>query len=309
MNIKLVVAVAILFVVLSIAQIIVCLVKRRHPEQNWAELSLRMRTWWVVGLIFILAIVSSKTVSLVLIGFVSFLALKEFFTIVPMRLSDNTPILCAYLCIPVQYYWVGSQWFAMFVVFVPIYLFLLLPMIMVMIGDTKGFLNSATTLHWGVMATVFAVSHIAYLNMLDYQGQHIGPQLVVYLFVLTECNDIAQYLWGKLFGTRKILTRITQNKTLEGFVGGVISTIILAAVLAPVLTPLTFWPSVCIGILIGIFGLVGDLVLSAIKLDVGIKDAVRLLPGHGGILARLNSLIYTAPILFHFIHYLYYQNA
>ena len=307
MNIKLVTAIGILFTVLSIAQITVWIVKKRHPEHNWSGLRLRMQTWWVVALIFMLAIISSKMVSLLLIGFVSFLALKEFFTIIPMRLSDNTPILCAYLCIPIQYYWVGTQWFTMFVVFVPIYLFLLLPMVMVLIGDTKGFLRSATTLHWGVMATVFAISHIAYLNMLDYQGQHIGPQLVVYLFVLTECNDVAQYLWGKLFGTRPVLTKIANNKTLEGLIGGVVTTVILAVALAPILTPLTFLPSVCIGVLIGIFGLVGDMVVTAIKQDVGIKDSVRLLPGHGGILARLNSLIYTAPILFHFIHYLYYQ--
>ena len=307
MNSKLITAIVLFFVLLVIAQIIVQVIKKRNPDRNWANLNLRMRTWWIVAVVFMLAIMSSKTVSLILIGFVSFLALKEFFTMVPTRLSDNIPILCTYLCIPIQYYWVGSQWFTMFVVFVPVYLFLFLPMIMVLVGDTKGFLRSAATLHWGVMATVFAVSHIGYLNMLDYQGQHIGPQLVVYLFVLTECNDIAKYLWGKFFGQHTLLPRIGNSISVEGVMGGLGVTVILSMVLAPILTPLSLVDSLCVGVLIGIFGLIGELVVAAISHDMGIKDSISLLPGHGGILARLNTLIYTAPVLFHFIHYFYYQ--
>lgn len=308
MNIKLLLAVVILFAVLLIAQTIVFIVKKRHPDHNWSELNLRMKTWWIVALIFMLVIVSSKIVSLVLLGFVSFLALKEFFTMVPLRISDNIPILCAYFTIPIQYYWVGSQWFTMFVVFIPIYLFLFFPTVIALTGKSKGFLRSTTTMHWGVMAAVFSISHIGYLNMLDYKGIHIGSQLVVYLFVLTECNDIGQYLWNKLFGNRPVLSRFANKKTLEGLAGGCVSTIILAAVLAPVLTPLSVFHGVCMGILISIFGLVGDIVVTAITEDIGIKNStVRLLPGHGGVLERINALIYTAPIMFHFVYYFYYN--
>ncbi len=307
MNSKLITAVVLFFVILVIAQVIVTVIKRRNPERNWSNLNLRMRSWWIVAVVFMLAISSSKLISLILIGFVSFLALKEFFTMVPTRLSDNVPILCTYLCIPIQYYWVGSQWFTMLIVFVPVYLFLFIPMIMVLVGDTKGFLGAAATFHWGVMATVFAVSHIAYLNMLDYHGIHIGPQLVVYLFALTECNDIAKYLWGKFFGQHIILTRISNKITVEGVIGGIVVTVILSMMLAPVLTPLSLLESLCVGVLIGIFGLIGELVVATISQDVGVKDSISLLPGHGGILARLNTLIYTAPVLFHFIHYFYYQ--
>lgn len=308
MNIKLLLAVVILFAVLITAQTIVYFVKKRHPDDNWGELNLRMRTWWIVALIFMLIVVSSKAVSLVLLGFVSFLALKEFFTMVPMRLSDNIPILCAYFAIPIQYYWIGGQWFTMFIVFIPIYLFLFFPTVVALSGEGKGFLRSTTTMHWGVMAAVFSISHIGYLNMLDYKGIHIGSQLVVYLFVLTECNDIGQYLWNKLFGTRKVLTRFTDQKTLEGLAGGCVSTIILAVLLGPILTPFTVLHSVCMGVLIGVFGLVGDIVGRAITEDIGIKNSkVRLLPGHGGVLERINSLIYTAPIMFHFVYYFYYD--
>ena len=123
---------------------------------------------------------------------------------------------------------------------------------------------------------------------------------------VTEFNDIAQYLWGKSIGRIKVMPKVSPNKTLAGLVGGVVTTTLMAAVLGPVMTPLNLPLSLLAGFIIGLSGFCGDVVMSAIKRDIGVKDSGTLLPGHGGILDRLDSLIFTAPVFFHFIRYFCY---
>jgi phosphatidate cytidylyltransferase len=198
----------------------------------------------------------------------------------------------------------------MFIIFIPVYVFLLLPARMVTIGETQGYLRAAGTLQWGLMTTVFSISHMAYLlNMPARQSAHgpvTGEMLVFYLLVLTQVNDIAQYLWGKMLGKHKIIPKVSPNKTCEGLLGGIFTTTLLAWLLAPWFTPMSPLHAVLAGVLISLFGFVGDVVISAVKRDIGIKDSGNLLPGHGGVLDRLDSLTYTAPLFFHYIYYLYY---
>jgi phosphatidate cytidylyltransferase len=179
---------------------------------------------------------------------------------------------------------------------------------MILIGETQGFLRAVGTLHWGLMITVFSLSHMAYMLVLPEATNPAGGRmgLLIFLVVLTELNDVAQYLWGKSFGRRKISPKVSPNKTVAGFIGGVATTVLLAVLFAPYLTPLSFAASLAAGALIGIGGFVGDVTISALKRDIGVKDSGSLLPGHGGILDRLDSLTYTAPLFFHFVHYLYY---
>ena len=196
----------------------------------------------------------------------------------------------------------------MFIIFIPVYLFLLLPVAMVLTGETQGYLRAAGTLHWGLMSMVFSLSHLAYLLVLP-QGEYAhvsGPGLALFLLVLTELNDVAQYCWGKLLGRHKISPTVSPNKTVEGFVGGVLTTVLLAALLAPWLTPFDRMDALLAGALIAVAGFFGDLSLSALKRDLGIKDSGNLLPGHGGILDRVDSLTYTAPLFFHFTRYFYF---
>jgi phosphatidate cytidylyltransferase len=186
--------------------------------------------------------------------------------------------------------------------------FLFLPMRMILIGETQGFLQAIGTLHWGLMVTVFSLSHMAYLLVLPAQTNPAGGAmgLLIYLVFLTEINDVAQYIWGKSFGRRKIVPKVSPNKTVAGFLGGVVTTSVLAVVLAPWLTPLTTLESIGAGFLVGIAGFVGDVTLSALKRDLGVKDSGSLLPGHGGLLDRLDSLTYTAPLFFHYAYFLHY---
>ena len=284
------------------------LLSRFNVKQDFTELRQRIKTWWIIAGLFILALILSKNLTLIFFGFVSFLALKEYLSLIPNRRSDRRVLFWAYLAIPIQYYWIGIDWYGMFIIFIPVYVFLFLPFRMFLSGETEGFLRSAGTLHWGLMITVFCLSHAAYLISLSPTGNSNGggAALLLYLIFLTEMNDISQYVWGKLCGKTKVTPKISPNKTLEGLIGGVLTTILLAIALAKLLTPFNFIHSIAAGLIIGLSGFIGDVVISALKRDLGVKDASSMLPGHGGIMDRVDSLIYTAPLFFHFTAYFYY---
>ena len=294
--------------ILIVASTIVAVLKRVHPDKNYVELTRRIQSWWVMIGIFSGAILLSQTASILFFAFVSFLALKEYLSLIPTRRADRRVLFWAYAAIPFQYFWVHEHWYGMFIIFIPVYLFLLLPMRMVTIGETKDFLRAAGTLHWGLMTMVFSLSHAAFFLVLDEEKNPVGggAGLVLYLIFLTQFNDVAQYVWGKLTGRHKIIPKVSPNKTWEGFLGGLATTTTLAMVLAPHLTPLTFAESLGAGLLIAMGGFIGDVTISALKRDIGVKDSGSLLPGHGGILDRIDSLTYTAPLLFHFVYYLHY---
>ncbi len=297
-----------LYGLLATASVAVFLLRRRSPDRDFRELAQRVNSWWIMVSVFSAAMVLSRSISLVFFAFVSFLALKEYLSMIPTRRADRRVLFWAYLAIPVQYFWVGVEWYGMFIVFIPVYLFLFLPMRMVIIGETRDFLRAAGTLHWGLMTLVFSISHLAFLLVLPAGANPVagGAGLVLYLVFLTQFNDVAQYLWGKALGRHRVIPRVSPNKTWEGFLGGLATTTVLALVLAPLLTPLDWPRALMAGLLIGLGGFIGDVTISALKRDIGVKDAGNLLPGHGGILDRIDSLTYTAPLFFHFVHYLYY---
>ncbi len=297
-----------IFGLLALASLLVFLLRSRLPEDARSELVSRIQSWWLMAGIFTLAMVLTRSISLAFFAFVSFMALKEYFSLVPMRRVDRRLLFWAYLVIPIQYLLIGMEWYGMFIILIPVYAFLFLPMRMVLAGETQHFLRAAGTLHWGLMAMVFSISHVAYLLVLppELNPGAGGAGLVLFLVFLTQFNDVAQYCWGKLLGRHKALPSVSPGKTTEGLLGGLATTMLLAWLLAPWLTPLTTGQSVVAGLLIGMAGFIGDVTISALKRDLGVKDSGSLLPGHGGILDRIDSLIYTAPLFFHFIYYLHY---
>lgn len=294
--------------VLVVATLAILVLRGRIPASVHRELRLRIQSWWVMLVIFAIGIAVSREVSLVFFGLVSFLALKEYFSLIPTRRVDRQVIFWAYLTIPVQYLLIGYEWYGMFIILIPVYAFLLVPMRMVLAGDTANFVRAVGTLHWGLMAMVFAISHVAYLLVLPAKVNPGagGAGLVLYLVFLTQFNDVAQYLWGKTLGRHKVVPKVSPGKTVEGLVGGVITTTALAWLLGGWLTPHNQWQSLLAGLIIGAGGFIGDVTISALKRDLGVKDSGSLLPGHGGILDRVDSLIYTAPLFFHYTYYLHY---
>ncbi|WP_373976451.1 phosphatidate cytidylyltransferase [Chitinibacter sp. SCUT-21] len=293
------------FGLLLIASSTMAVLGARYPSKDWRELKARINTWWWIVLVFSLTLIGQLQLALAVFGLISFLAFKEYLTLSSTRQADHVVLFWAYLAIPLQYFWIGISWYGMFVLFIPVYMLLLLPMRMVLIGETKGFLNSASSLHWGLMICVFSLSHLAALLTLPGSPAE-GAKLVFFLVALTQANDVAQYLWGKSIGRRKASPTVSPNKTLGGLLGGIATTTLLAWLIAPHLTPLSPLYAACAGLLIGTMGFIGDIVISAVKRDLGVKDSGTLLPGHGGILDRLDSLTYTAPLFYHFIRYLYF---
>jgi len=265
-----------------------------------------MSWWWMIGA-FTFAIAVNQTVAIVFLAFISYLALKEYLSLIPTRRIDRGLLLFAYLAIPIQYYWAAIDWYAMFLVFVPVWLFLFFPALMALRGDTKGFLRAVGTLSWGLMLTVFCLSHMAMLLVSGEVHNPVagGVGLLFFLVVLTQFNDVAQYTWGKLLGRHKVTPDVSPKKTWEGLIGGVLTTVALAALLGPYLTPMDWHWSALAGAVLGVAGFLGDITLSAVKRDLGVKDTGGLIPGHGGILDRVDSLTYAAPAFFHFFRYFF----
>lgn len=297
-----------IFFILVVSSAITYFLKKKNKEKDYTELSLRIKSWWVMALVFTFVNLIHPTLALISIAFICFLSLKEYLSLIPTRRADRRVLFFAYLSIPIQFYWIYIGWYGMFIIFIPVYIFLMIPLIMVLIGETKGFLKAAGTLHWGLMLVVFGLSHLAYLLALPEDGSFAAgvTGLLLYLVILTQLNDVSQYIWGKMLGKRKVVPTVSPNKTVEGLIGGVVTTTVLSVFLAPLLTPMDLKMSVFAGLLIGFLGFIGDVNVSAIKRDLGIKDSGTTIPGHGGILDRVDSLTYTAPVFFHFMVYFYF---
>lgn len=272
------------------------------------EIKLRIKSWWVISTLTIISIIIGKHGVVPFFAFVSLLGIHEYLKIVPQRDSDSAIKWSVYLALFGQYYFVATEWYNMFVVFIPVYVFLYLPIKMVTTGDVQDYLNATSKVYWGLMINVFCISHLAYLFLLPSlktPGEY-GAGLVAFIIFLTEINDVAQFLWGKMLGKHKVIPKVSPNKTWEGLIGGVSTTVIISVLLAPLLTPMTFPMSLFVGLVVGIMGFFGDISISAIKRDVGVKDSGTTLPGHGGILDRIDSITYTAVLFFHIMKYFYY---
>lgn len=264
----------------------------------------RIWSWWVIVILFSIGICLNRTVSMIFFAFVSFTALKEYFSLIRSRRSDRGALFWAYLAIPVQYYLVGQGSTEMFLVFLPVVMLLFISVRLILAGETDGFIRSVGTIHWGLMMTVFAMSHLAALLTLPPEGHPVaGASLVLYVVVLTQFNDVAQFLWGKSLGKHKIAPHVSPGKTWGGFLGGMGTTVALSALVGPWLVGIPWHLALLGGFIMSAGGFFGDLCESAVKRDLRVKDSGALLPGHGGILDRIDSLMFTGPLMYHFIGY------
>lgn len=271
----------------------------------FVETRARIRTWGVILLVLSLAVFMGRSGMLWFFGIVSFLAFKEYISIIPTRPTDRRTLFWAYLSIPIQYILIAQGHFVLSLIFIPIYVFLFLPIRLMLSGDTIHFLRSLSYFHWGLMVFVFCIAHGAMFFLPEAQDflpdQRIST--ILYLITLTQANDIAQFISGKMFGKRKILPKISPGKTWEGLIGGVIFSTIFGMMLGPFMTPLSSTLGALSGLLISIAGFLGDVTFSSMKRDLKIKDTSMMLPGHGGIIDRMDSLTFTTPLFFHFFNY------
>ena len=295
------------FCMLLAATLVVFVLTRIKPDKEYGGLKARTLTFWGIVLVIAPMFILGPLAAIAFTGIVSFLAFKEYLGLIPTRPTDRRVLLCAYLAIPLQYCLVLIQWYGLFTVFIPVYAFPGLAFGTVLTMETKNFLMTLGALYLGLMITVYNLSHLAYLFVMPLTRPTAtgGAGLCFYLVTLTALNDSFQYVWGKCLGRRKVMPAISPGKTWAGLIGGVATCAATAVALAPFFTPFDVGPALGMGFLIGGAGFAGDVTMSALKRDIGIKDTGSVLPGHGGILDRLDSFTFTAPLFFHVTRYFY----
>ncbi|MEQ1324368.1 phosphatidate cytidylyltransferase [Acinetobacter soli] len=293
--------------VLLIASSIGFVLKQRAGTQASPvidNLNARINAWWIMLIVLATAILLGKIAFIVLFGLISLFALREFISLLPTRRGDYFPLLISfYFMIPYQYYLVYTDWYGLYSIFIPLYAFLLIPIASLKQEDTKHFLERSAKIQWGLMICVFCVSYVPALlnlNLIHFHGDKIW--LAMWLIMVVQASDVLQYVCGKLFGKHKVAPILSPSKTIEGLIGGVILASALGVVMKW-LTPFNLWQAAAIGLVVCIFGFFGGLVMSAIKRDRGVKDWGQLIQGHGGMLDRIDSVCFSAPIFFHILRY------
>jgi len=290
--------------VLVTASIIGFILGKLKPGPVVDNLNARIRAWWVMSGVLLLCFLIGKVATLVLYGLLSFFALREFISLTPTRRGDHLALcLCFYVAIPMQYFLIGIDWYGLFVLFIPVYGFLALPAISALSGDTENFLERNTKIQWGVMLTVFCLSHAPALMLLripGFEGQNL--MLLFYLLLVVQLSDVLQYVFGKSFGKHLLAPQVSPSKTVEGLVGGGLAATAVGAAMWWI-TPFSPLQSALLSLLIVFCGFLGGLTLSAVKRSLGAKDWGAMIEGHGGILDRLDSVVFSAPVFFHVVHY------
>lgn len=279
-------------------------VARGRPHAVIDNLTDRINAWWVMVGLVALAFAFGKTGVIVLFALLSFLALREFVTLTHTRRSDYLALALAfYIALPMQYLLVWIEWYGLYSIFIPVYGFLLLPIVAALRADATNFLDRIASVQWALMLAVFCLSHVpalVTLNLPGFEGRQI--LLIAFLVIVVQSSDVLQYVWGKLFGRHKVAPTLSPSKTWEGLIGGVLSSTLLGAGLWWI-TPFTPGEAAAIAFTINIMGFFGGLVMSAIKRDHGVKDWGHLIAGHGGVLDRLDSVLFSAPVFFHMVRY------
>ena len=296
--------------ILVLASVIGVVLKRNAKNDaaraTIENLNARTRAWWRMCAIFALTLLIGRVGSLVLFGLLSLLALREYITLVPTRRGDHRTLLWSFFIItPLQYYLIGIAWYGFFAIMIPVFAFVFVPTRIAMSGDTEHFLERAAKIQFGLMICAFCLSHAPALLILEIPGfAGRNAQLLLYLVLVDQMSDVLQYVWGKLAGKHKIAPSVSPNKTWEGFLGGVATATLLGAALWWA-TPFTPLQAAGMSLVITLLGFAGGLVMSAIKRDAGVKDFGAVIEGHGGILDRIDSLCFAAPIFFHLVRYFF----
>lgn len=272
-----------------------------------ANLNARIRAWWMMTLMFGLALATGGMGSVILFGITSFLALREFITLTPTRPGDHRALFWAFFIVtPLQYLLLAVHWYGLFAILVPVYAFLILPIRAAAAGDTDRFLERTAKIQWGLMICVYCCSHApAILMLLSIPGyEHQNGKLLMYFVLICELSDVLQYVFGKTLGRVQVAPNVSPKKTWEGLIGGVAATVLIGTALwwATPFRPLQA-AAMCLAVTLMGFG--GGLVMSAIKRDRGVKDWGSAIEGHGGVLDRLDSLCFAAPIFFHLTRYFF----
>lgn len=271
-----------------------------------ANLNARIRAWWWMVVVLCACFLVGPLATIVVFALTSFLALREFVTLTPTRRGDHAVLLlCFWVAVPLQYWLVHDGWYGLFAIAIPVYGFLLLPAVSALSGDTGQFLERNTKIQWGLMLTVYCISHAPALLMLEIPGfEGRGLLLLLFLLIVVQLSDVLQYVFGKLFGRHLLAPKVSPSKTVEGLVGGGLAATGVGAALWWI-TPFAPLQAGALAALIVLCGFLGGLALSAVKRSLGAKDWGVMIEGHGGMLDRMDSVCFAAPVFFHIVRYFF----
>lgn len=274
------------------------------PNQFLQPLKQRVRSWWIIFLIVLLMISTIREVLFIAMAIISLISFKELSSKLQLNSKHRRTLLVAYLAIPLQYYFAYTRSFIAFLTFIPVGMLILLPFRSILEDLSEDSIKTFSQLHWALMLTVFSLSHIAYLASLpNVEALKEGSSgMIFFLILVTQLNDVSQFIVGKIFGRTKISPLISPNKTRAGLIGGILGSIVFGYFFKNLL-PLENLQVILLSVLIAISGFFGDLNISAIKRDLKIKDMGDLIPGHGGMLDRIDSLIFSNLFFFYLIYY------
>ncbi|WP_158978420.1 phosphatidate cytidylyltransferase [Cellulophaga sp. L1A9] len=256
-----------------------------NSENKFSDVPLRVKTWGYIISVFALSISSSITMKL----FISWIGYQVFYEFLRMfQIKTNllvTALILGIVQFSLIYFFSFERYFLYAIAFLTMFsLYFLMQKVSVKQG---------IGIVLGLSLSLLVFPHLLYLR-----ESAFGIKALVYLVVITELNDVFQYFMGKLFGNHKVMPKISPNKTWEGVIGGVIITMLLSIILGYFLLPSTILIHAILGFVLGISGFFGDVFMSLLKRKTNVKDTGELLPGHGGLMDRMDSLIFNAPIFF-----------
>ena len=264
----------------------------------------RINAWWAMVVMLSLAAFFGRIGVVVLFALISFAALREFLTLTAKRRADHWVLMFSFFAaLPLQYFLVATGAVGLMTIFIPVYAFLFLPVLAVVRGDTAGFLTRVAETQWGLMLCIFAASHAPALLLLDipgYEGKQI--LLIAWLVIVVQGADMAHFIAPRLMGRTRISPDVAHSRTWEGFLGALGAGALLGTALAWI-TPFSPWQAGMMATAVALLGYAGGMVMAAIKRDKGVDDWGHLIPGQGGFIDRLDSVVFSAPLLFHLVRF------
>lgn len=264
-------------------------------NNKYSDVPVRIKSWGYIIIIFGISLISSVTMNL-FVCFLVFWSLKELLRMAHLE-NKKQLIVLGFLMIPELYILYKHH----YVLLLTYNGFLLLCTAVTYFANKNPKLPlSFLQFIMPVAIVLFSLPHLAIIRAIDYSDNTIwGIYILILLVIPTELNDVFQYLCGKVFGKHKITPVISPNKTVEGFLGGLLLTSLLTLILGSLILKQMPWSSlVLLGVFIAILGFLGDVYMSKIKRLAGVKDTGNLIPGHGGLLDRIDSLLFITPIYY-----------
>jgi len=269
------------------------------------QMNTRIRSAWGILLLFAIAFTVGGGALLVFFAIASFFALREFIALTPIRSSDHAALVLAfYVVIPVQYLLIAADWYAMYAVFIPVYVFLVLPVVMALRQDTEHYLVRIAKVQWGLMICVYCVSHAPAIVTLELAGfEERGALLLLYFLLVLQSSDLFAVIASAAIGRTPL--KSNPNKSREGvLVGGAVAVLLGTALFW--MTPFAWWQATLMACAIVVAGFMGGLVLTSVERSLGARvwtdDGVLLTRG---TLQRLDGLTFAAPVFFHLALYFF----